>query len=321
MPSVMTVSGPVERDRLGPTLPHEHLFINLLRERRGDGLIVDEQLVTEEVGAFAALGGGTIVDLTSAELTTGAAPVPSHDATGSTRDPQNVLAIGRVAKASGLNVVLGTGHYRDPFLERDWFDRHDPDQIAEHLVRDLTEGFPGTGISAGIIGEIGADKWYISAAEERSFRAAARAHRATGAAIYTHAARWPVGLPQLDLLAEEDVAPERIAIGHCDLVEKPGYALEIARRGAYVGIDTMFTANPHEVGRRVAMVLELARAGHLDQILLSHDVCVKSQLSAYGGPGYSFVQTVFRKALREAGIDDGEFEHITAANPARLLCG
>ncbi|MGW1681276.1 phosphotriesterase family protein [Saccharopolyspora sp. NPDC002376] len=321
MPSVMTASGSVDRDRLGPTLPHEHLFINLLRERRGDGLIVDEQLVTEEVGAFAELGGGTIVDLTSAELTIGAAPVPSNDATGSTRDPQNVLAIGRVAKASGLNVVLGTGHYRDPFLEQDWFDRHDPDQIAEHMVRDLTEGFPGTDISAGIIGEIGADKWYISAAEERSFRAAARAHRATGAAIYTHAARWPVGLPQLDLLAEEDVAPERIAIGHCDLVEKPGYALEIARRGAYVGIDTMFTANPHEVSRRVAMVVELARAGHLDQILLSHDVCVKSQLSAYGGTGYAFVQTVFRKALREAGIDDGEFEHITVANPAQLLCG
>ncbi|MEV6231058.1 hypothetical protein AB0L88_24655 [Saccharopolyspora shandongensis] len=321
MPSAMTASGPVDRDRLGPTLPHEHLFINLLRERRGDGLITDERLVTAEVGAFAELGGSTIVDLTSAELTVGAAPDPRSESAGDTRDPENVLAVARVAKAAGLNVVLGTGHYRDPFLDRDWFDRHDPDQIAEQLVRDLTEGFPGTGIRAGIIGEIGADKWYISAAEERSFRAAARAHRATGAAIYTHAARWPIGLPQLDLLAEEDVAPERIAIGHCDLVEKPGYALEIARRGAYVGIDTIFTANPHEVRRRVALVVELARAGHLDQILLSHDVCVKSQLSAYGGTGYTFLWSAFRDALREAGIDDGEFERITVANPARLLCG
>ena len=40
-----------------------------------------------------------------------------------------------------------------------------------------------------VIGEIGADHPYPSAREERSFRAAARAHRRTGATITTHAAR------------------------------------------------------------------------------------------------------------------------------------
>jgi predicted metal-dependent phosphotriesterase family hydrolase len=323
MSTAMTALGRVPGDQLGTVLPHEHVFINLMRERRADGLIVDEEVVTAEVATFRDLGGGTIVDLTTAELTAGAAPDSSATppVPGSTRSPENVAAVARVARTTGLNVVLGTGHYRDPFLDRDWFDRHDADAIAAEIVRDLTEGFPGTDVRAGVIGEIGADKWYISAAEERSFRAAARAHTVTGAAIYTHAARWPVGVAQLDLLRSEEVDPSRIAIGHCDTVTTPGYVLEIANRGAYVGIDTINSAHPAEVRRRVEMVLALVRAGYLDRILLSHDVCLLSQLGAYGGNGYSFVQSTFRERLLEAGLNAEEFDHICTANPARLLCG
>src|SRR6267143_249850 len=133
---VMTVTGPVGRDELGFVLPHEHVFIDLVREYRGSGLLNDEHLACQELGALKAAGGGTLVDLT-------------------------------------------------------------PDEIG----RDITEGVRGTGVRAGIIGEIGADRRYISAAEERSFRAAARAHLKTGLTISTHAARWPVGLAQLKLLA------------------------------------------------------------------------------------------------------------------------
>ncbi|MEV0222308.1 hypothetical protein [Streptomyces sp. NPDC050704] len=170
------------------------------------------------------------------------------------------------------------------------------------------------------IGEVGCDKWYISAAEERSLRAAARAQRASGAAVHTHAARWPVGLPQLDLLTSEGADPARVAIGHCDTVTAPGYAEQIARRGAYVGVDTINTDHAGEVDRRVRMVLDLVRAGYIDNILLSHDVCLISQLRAHGGGGYGFVHTRFREQLLAAGLDAGEFEHITTANPARLLC-
>ena len=54
-------------------------------------------------------------------------------------------------------------------------------------MRDLTEGIDGTDVRAGIIGEIGTDDKYIKPAEERVFRAAARAHKRTGAAVTTHA--------------------------------------------------------------------------------------------------------------------------------------
>ena len=50
--NVMTVRGPIAAADLGVTLPHEHLFIDLLREYRGNGLLHDEALAIEEVGAF-----------------------------------------------------------------------------------------------------------------------------------------------------------------------------------------------------------------------------------------------------------------------------
>ncbi len=65
---VMTVRGPIPAADLGLTLPHEHLFIDLLREYRGNGLLHDEALAIEEVGRFRDAGGSTIVDCTSEGL-------------------------------------------------------------------------------------------------------------------------------------------------------------------------------------------------------------------------------------------------------------
>ncbi|MFC5723949.1 phosphotriesterase [Streptomyces gamaensis] len=336
MPDVMTLAGPVPAADLGPVLPHEHVFINLLREYRQSGLLNDEEEMRHEVAAYAAAGGGTLVDVTTSELTTGAATDPSglFAAPGARtaarartddggRDPANVAALARLAAATGVRIVLGTGHYRDPYLDRDWFDRHTVAEIGELIVRDLTDGIPGTdGTRAGIIGEVGSDGWYVSATEERSLRAAAHAQLRTGAAITTHAARWPVGIPQLDLLTGAGVPPERVIIGHCDKVCLPEYHLELARRGAWVQFDTFHEcASPREAERRVALVMALVRAGHLERILLSHDICVRDHLASRGGTGFAYLLTDFTKKLRAAGLDDEEIRQLTETNPQRALAG
>ena len=236
MPEVTTVLGPVAAEDLGVTLPHEHVFLDLVREYRGDGLLNDHALAVEELGAFvAAQRQGPLVDCTSVGLS---------------RDP---LALREVARATGLNIVMGCGYYRDPYLPEE-LDRLSVDAIADLIVRDVEEGADGTDVRAGIIGEIGSDRRHISALEERSFRAAARAHRRTGLTITTHAARWPVGLPQLDLLAEEGVDPRRVVIGHCDMVPDPGYHLEVARRGAFVQFDTVHGESDHDTRCRLQWV-------------------------------------------------------------------
>jgi len=321
--TVETALGPVDAAQLGRTLSHEHLFINLMAERRGDGLLHDPRLMTEELAVFAGQGGRTIFDLTTAELTPGSTtdsdPAFTANVAGQTRDPASITAIQAVSRATGVNVVLGTGRYRDPFLHTPLIDRLGVDGIAEEMIRDIVDGFPGTTAKAGLIGEIGADKWFISAAEERVFRAAARAHHETGAPIYTHAARWPVGSAQLRLLREEAVDPKRIAIGHADTIPDEDYVLRIAAEGAYVGLDTINSANTHDVAARVAAVLRLVNAGHESQILLAHDVCVVSHLKSHGGNGFEFVLGDFRTALLDAGLAEDTFERIVTANPARFI--
>lgn len=322
MTTVATALGDIPLDQLGRTSTHEHLFINMMAERRGDGLLHDERLLTEELEVFRDQGGASVFELTTAELTVGATPDSPRDFTaraGQTRNPATVEGIQRISRATGVNVVLGTGRYRDPFLSPEVVDRLGVEGMAAEFVRDLTEGFPETTARAGLIGEIGADKWFVSAIEERLFRAAALAHRQTGAAVYTHAARWQVALEQIDLLVSAGVEPSKIAIGHVDTVPTPGFAVEVAKRGVFVGIDTVNSSRPHEVRMRVEQVVDLLRAGYGERILFAHDVCLTSQLRANGGNGFGFILGGFRDALRDAGVTDAEFEEIVAGNPARLL--
>jgi phosphotriesterase-related protein len=298
----MTVLGPVSPNQLGITLPHEHVFADLLREVRVDGLLDDPWLAEQELREFSNAGGMTIVDCTSIGL------------------GRDVEAVQRIARATELNIVVGTGFYRHPYLNRDWFDEHDANAIADLITQEITDGIGATGIRPGIIGEVGCDR-YVSAAEERSFRAAARAHHRTGLTITTHAARWPVGGAQLDILEEERVDPHRVIIGHCDRVMDEGYHVTMARRGAFVQFDGIRPVSAYDVERTIRFILKVVSAGFIDQLLLSHDVCMRRHLRAYGGGGYSYLLTETMPRLRREGLSDDEVTTLLVRNPRRALTG
>jgi predicted metal-dependent phosphotriesterase family hydrolase len=251
---IMTVRGPIKAQDLGLTLTHEHLLANALLEYRSGGFMMDVDVACEELSHFAAAGGGTLVDLTTDEF--GRSP----------------LALREISERTGVHVVMGSGHYREPYFDKDWFDRTSTDEIADLIVRDVTVGVGDTGVRSGIIGEIGADKWYLTAAEERSLRAAARAQIKTGLTLSTHACRWPVGTKQIEILEHEGVALDRVVIGHVDTVPTPGYALEIARRGCWVEFDGFGTDYAHDMEFALRTMRTLADAGHFGQLLISQDV-------------------------------------------------
>jgi len=300
----MTVTGPVEPSELGVTLTHEHVFSNALLEYRATGGILnDEELAVEELLRYVAAGGRTLVDVTLDEIG---------------RDPRGLE---RVAKATGLNIVMGCGHYRDPYLDKDWFDRTSVDQIAQMMVDDIVQGVGDTNIRSGIIGEIGSDRWYISAAEERSFRAAARAQLQTGLTITTHAARWPVGLLQLDVLNSEGVDSGRVIIGHADTVPDPEYHLAVVDRGAFISFDGFGTEPDYEAERCTRSILHLIKEGFANRILLSQDVFQKSQLHAYGGNGYDHLLVSVTPRLLRAGFSEQDIKSILVDNPRSALTG
>jgi len=113
-----------------------------------------------------------------------------------------------------------------------------------------------------------------------------------------------------------------VVIGHADSYPVAGHYLAILERGANLEFD--FIGMPWErerIGetRTIELVCELLGRGFADRILLSQDVCNDSQLTAFGGNGYTYLADDFLPRLRAAGVSDDEIETITVANPRRLL--
>jgi phosphotriesterase-related protein len=300
---VETVRGPIPVSELGFSLMHEHVIMNWMKENRLNGLLHDNALMAEELRRFKAVGGGTIVELTSIGL------------------GRNPTALREISDATGLHVIMGTGFYREPYLERSHIDRSDATGLAELLLQEVEVGVDGTGIKPGIIGEVGQNGPIMTAIEERAFRAAALTQTASNLTLSTHAARWPVGISQLNLLEELGVDPSRVIIGHCDTVPSPEYHLEVARRGAYVQFDTLCVAmkSQYELNKRVAYVTNMIDAGYVNQVLLSHDVCLTDHLTVYGGGGYSFITDRFFELLTQAGVSHGAIRQMCVINPSNAL--
>jgi predicted metal-dependent phosphotriesterase family hydrolase len=315
--TVITVRGEVAASAFGFCLPHEHAFVDLVRIQPTqllayDFQLVDPVLVRDEVArfvqaveqsSFARAGRPALVELTNSA------------AVG--RDP---AALRELAEGLDLHVVMSCGWYREP-----WFDpEHDrllPDRLAETLIDEISTGVGETGVRPGIIGELGTDRDFVSALEERVLRASARAQRATGLSITLHARASRVALSQLEVLREESVEPARIIVGHVDTIHDPDYHEHLADHGVWVEFDTMREATEYTARRGVRYVMEARRRGYLDRLLLSSDVCALSHLTAYGGSGYGYVPTGLVARLQAEGVSDEELHMLFVDNPWRALTG
>jgi len=304
---IVTVRGPIRPAELGITLSHDHLIIDafkLFGEASGSyaWIMDDEDIAIGEVRRFRDAGGRAIAD-------------PTNIVIG--RDPS---ALRRISDATDVHIIMGAGWYREraypPYIYEEM-----PDTLADRLVNDLLVGVDGTDIRAGFIGEIGTERKTISPAQERVFRAAGRAHRRTGCPIMTHTTHFgELALEQLDLLAEEGVPANRVIISH--LGDRVGikWFLPIAERGAWLDIDNLgFVSGYAPLEVRADNVAALCSAGFIDQIMLSNDLCLIDQMSAFGGPGYDNVIRAFVPLLRERGLDEQQIDTMLVANPARAF--
>ena len=302
---IVTVNGPIRPEDLGVTLSHDHVLVDAWGMTPGYedyGTILDsEDMAISELQRFRRAGGNAICDPTTV---------------GIGRNPE---ALKRISQATGVHIVMGCGWYRERVYPPYVFQEH-PDRLAARLVRELTEGVDGSGIRPGFIGEIGTERFHITPAQERVFRAAARAQRRTGCTIMTHTTHWgELALEQLDLLAEEGVPANRVIVSH--LGDRPGIRglLPIAERGAWVDVDNLAFADYAPLEVRADNVVALWKAGFGPQIMLSNDICKISQLCFYGGCGYQNVITNFYPLLEARGLTRDEITTMTVTNPGRAF--
>ncbi|MFI8004894.1 phosphotriesterase [Streptomyces sp. NPDC086010] len=306
-PTLRTVTGELSPGSVrGPVLAHEHLVLDL--DHRGDGAaVLDAQrhspAVTAELSALRKeFGLSLVIELTCR---------------GMGRD---VGTLRRIAEEARVAVVASTGWYYEPFHTPE-IDGHDVDALAGMLVREIEDGIGPAGVRPGVLGEIGSHGDVPTAPEAKVLRAAARAARATGLSVATHAQLGRGGLAQLELLTGEGLPSHRVGIGHQDLLDEPEVHREIAASGAYVAFDTVGKSSYAGDRTRLRLLLALLEAGHADRVLLSCDISRHGYLRDEGGQGYGHLFRTFLPQLRAAGADDDLVDLLTRRNPLRFLTG
>jgi len=335
-----TVLGLVSPEQLGVTAPHEHLFWgtppSLMEPNEGtarelahqpvsmdnlwwivyhptsnrDNMVLqDEEVAIREALFYKHAGGGTMVDMSNLRIG---------------RDP---LALARVSRATGLNVIMGSGYYVASAHPAD-MDTRTEEEICEEIVREVTVGVGNTGIRAGMIGEIGCS-WPLEDNERKVLGAVAMAQQRTGAPVNVHPGRNPAApLEIIDILSKAGADISHVAISHIDrTVRDAEDRRRLAETGCYLEYDlfgeegyyfvpTIDLPNDHQ---RINEIMQLIDEGYLNQILISEDICMKYRLRCYGGHGYDHILRNAVPVMRIKGMSEQQIRALLVENPKRLL--
>ena len=160
--------------------------------------------------------------------------------------------------------------------------------------------------------------------------ATAQVHVQTGLPIFTHVPHESCptcAIDQLDIYEAEGVDMAHLCIGHQSTIKRsddPTWEThkEIARRGAFIGFDTVghqMSSSFIPEREKVDMVLNALEAGYEEQIMLSSDFANTTQIKANWGNGFSTVLVQFVPKLRYFGVPDETIHKILVDNPRRFL--
>ncbi len=333
---VQTVRGTVDPGELGNTLMHEHVLWDItppsLAARNDPGpeitlesfwkyhygeisyprnyALHDVAVAIDEVARMRAEGGRTIVELSCGGLKP---------------DPAGLAAI---AESTGVNIVMGCGYYVDEY--QDPRNRHrSVDDFAAEMTAQVLDGAWGTPVRAGIIGEIGCQAPWTEL-ERRVMRAAVLAQAATGATINVHPGRHP-DQPQevADFIRAAGGDLQRVVISHIDRtifdadrllrLADTGCTLEFDLFGqetSYYRLSDIDMPNDAQRLRHIRLLIE---HGHLDRVVISHDICYLTRLTRFGGHGYGHIFRNVVPMMRRRGYSEDEVDAILVRNPRRLL--
>lgn len=335
---VVTSSGPMQLDpNDGYVLPHEHLLIDMRVYWEGSGRWdeldeADQQLTLETQHAHRRLPQGTTREnLVLADWYIAAKELRQAKDTGcqlivdlTTQglDPQPGLAV-KSCELAGLPVVVSVGRYLGHALGGNESELSVP-ELADRWLAQIEAGIEG--LSVGMIGEIGTSA-EISPVEEVSLRAAAKVQSRTGLPLNIHVDPFGrQGHKVLDILEAEGAALTKVALSHCDGDIDVEWLASLAGRGAYVEFDLFGTNQDWTIlGRgfnnddeRINAIQRLVEMGHLDRVLMSHDICMKNSLTRYGGWGYGHLGKRILPSLDDVVGEDARIQ-LSATNPLRYL--
>lgn len=327
---VRTILGDVPPDALGIVLGHEHLMARPPNFVTDEDLQLDsEDAALAELNAFSSAAGSSVVEMTTVDY------------------GRDIAALVRLAHASGVHIISATGFNQGRFAD-DIVARLSDEQIVAWMVFEVRSGAlpyqppeafrlsdedpawhnateslgaaahrPRAGLIKASSGSEGP-----GAGELRVLKAAAEAHRQTHAPIGTHTEKAAWGLEQAQFFCAAGVPAHNVLIGHLDFRPELPYLLEVAATGVNLGLDQFSKHKYLSDRKRVELIVGLAAAGHLSQVIMSGDLARRSYWPGYGNAtasGFAHIPGVVREMLLAEGLGDNGVRQLLEGNPQRWL--
>ena len=249
---VQTVLGPLDASKLGFTLTHEHICSS--PSERFGGRANSVAKAVDKLKEARDAGIDTVVDVTTFDV------------------GRDIRFGEEVSRKSGMQIVACTGQH---FFAPESYNARTLEEITELFIREIEQGIDDTDIKAGVI-KVAARSDAMTPAEEKVFKAAARASKATGIPVETHTnSRRRGGEKQAEIFEAEGLSPARVSLGHSNDTDDMDYLIGLAKRGYTLGMDHAFwgmapgATLPWQ--RRVECIKQLIDAGFVDQLFLSND--------------------------------------------------
>lgn len=308
---IRTVCRDIDPLQLGLTYSHEHLISSppeWKAREDPDLVIVDLDKAIEEVGQFAHLGGESLFEASAYDY------------------GRDVRALAKISETCHVNIIACAGFNKGMWFEP-MIEGWSYSKLIDHIVSEVLDGIDGTTIKGGCI-KFGTGYNSISPAEERVIRAAAKAHRITGAPLHGHTEVGTMAREQIEILAEEGVDMAHVAFCHVARNPDNWYLRKIAQSGAFLCFDGLSKVKYYTEETRIDAILRLCEQGYAQQILLGGDMARQTDLHAYtGGPGLQFILGKwvprFREELSERGSStaqiQGTVDSFLVQNPRRYF--
>jgi len=314
--TVQSVLGALRPDQLGFTLMHEHVMVaasglyQAYPDLLGRG---PEARAIEALKKAKAAGIDTILDATTFDL------------------GRHAPLLKAVAAGSGVNIINVTGWWLD--VPR-FMQGLGPRQLAREFVRDLTEGFRGTEIRAGML-KCAADFEGVTRPLETMARAVAIAHRETGAPIMVHShPASQLARRQIAIFREEGVDLTRVKIDHSNDTTDTEYLQWILDQGCYLGLDR-YPGRITSANMRTVTLKRLIDMGYGDRLCPSHDcICLHLHNEREDGSipeqhayfdhnpdQYLYIHRKVIPQLQAMGTTDAQIRTLFVDNPRRFLFG
>jgi len=340
---IETVRGKRPVDKYEAVCVHEHLLIDLTHEATvpkdpAEAALFNDTVRMENIGALRRNpylvrenlildnNDDAINELKFLPPTVGL--IVDQTCVGIGRDAASLLSI---SEASGIDIIASAGFFVEESLPPDILDKT-ADELTGILINEIEAGIGGTGVKAGIIGEIGTGET-IRPVERRVLYAAAQAHVQTGLPVSVHTYPWSrAGLEAVDLLITENVKPSSICVCHVDVRFDLEYMELLLDRGVYIEFDNFgkefyfekregaFAGGPFESDlARVMMFKQLIGLGMGNRLLAANDLCLKSMLRKNGGWGYDHLFTNIQPMMLQEGLNETDVSQILIKNPINFL--